>query len=377
MSARNGGHGTLPQSSSNSPPADGEVEISVFGPGRGESVVVHIGGGEWIIVDSCMNLQDRTNPALTYLADIGVDVASQVKLVVGTHAHDDHINGLASIFEASSSARLVIASAATSEEFLAQVESDLDVETQLRIRIRNEYKRLLDEVDRRPRPGLLAYPGRDLWLRKEVGAVPAARVRSLSPSDEATARAKRILASGLAKASDRRRLSTADPNEFAIALWIEVGDVTVLLGADLENGPAMCGWQAVLDEFTPDEAASLFKVPHHGSPNAHHDEVWAHLLEPGPVAILAPYRAGQTPRPAPDDIARILSLTSDAYITADPKKPVPKGVRRAARKLTTVARTVSDPWGIPGQVRARREIGAVGWTIELYKPARALQDART
>ena len=35
------------------PPASDVFEVSIFGPGKGESIVVHIGNGRWIVVDSC------------------------------------------------------------------------------------------------------------------------------------------------------------------------------------------------------------------------------------------------------------------------------------------------------------------------------------
>lgn len=37
------------------PPKADELEVSVFGPGIGECVVVHAGAGEWMIVDSCVD----------------------------------------------------------------------------------------------------------------------------------------------------------------------------------------------------------------------------------------------------------------------------------------------------------------------------------
>src|SRR5438067_455186 len=39
------------------PPDSSELELSVFGPGRGECLVVHLGAGEWMVVDSCLNEQ--------------------------------------------------------------------------------------------------------------------------------------------------------------------------------------------------------------------------------------------------------------------------------------------------------------------------------
>jgi len=61
-----------------------ELEISLFGPGIGECIVVHLGNRQWMVVDSCMNV-GRTEPiAVNYLNQMGVDVESDVKLVVVT-----------------------------------------------------------------------------------------------------------------------------------------------------------------------------------------------------------------------------------------------------------------------------------------------------
>ena len=50
-------------------PSEDEVEITLLGPGYGESIVVHIGHGRWIVVDSCIN--DAGEPqALEYLQAI-------------------------------------------------------------------------------------------------------------------------------------------------------------------------------------------------------------------------------------------------------------------------------------------------------------------
>ena len=37
------------------PPGDEEFELTLFGPGYGESIVMHVGAGEWVIVDSCLD----------------------------------------------------------------------------------------------------------------------------------------------------------------------------------------------------------------------------------------------------------------------------------------------------------------------------------
>ena len=79
-------------------PSKDEVEVTLLGPGYGESIVVHFGQGEWIIVDSCIN-DAREPQALEYLRAIGVEPDEAVSLIVATHWHDDHIRGMAKVVE--------------------------------------------------------------------------------------------------------------------------------------------------------------------------------------------------------------------------------------------------------------------------------------
>ncbi|MDE0179372.1 MAG: hypothetical protein OXP36_12355, partial [Gammaproteobacteria bacterium] len=59
------------------PPRDDEFELTLIGPGYGESVVMHIGGGSWVLVDSCGRADAPA--ALDYLAKLGIDPAKAVK----------------------------------------------------------------------------------------------------------------------------------------------------------------------------------------------------------------------------------------------------------------------------------------------------------
>ena len=76
------------------PPLHEEVEITIFGPGYGECIVVHVGSGRWIVIDSCKHGTKTPPVALKYFDRIGVNPAVQVELVLVTHWHDDHIRGL-------------------------------------------------------------------------------------------------------------------------------------------------------------------------------------------------------------------------------------------------------------------------------------------
>lgn len=195
----------------------------------------------------------------------------------------------------------------------------------------------------------------------------------MSPSDNAVTRSLVALRETRGAPHQTRRTRAVDPNELAVALWVEAEGKRVLLGADLLAGPDGCGWGAILSTIHESGRASVFKVPHHGAPNAHHENVWVELLEEDPVVLLAPFRAGVTRRPSQVDIDRICGLTSRAFITASPAVPArSKAVRRSAGVLSQLARDVRDPWGKSGHVRARSRAGSSSWTIRMSPPARAL-----
>lgn len=355
-----------------------EVEVSIFGPGKGEAIAVHLGGGDWITVDSCRNQLTQGHATLEYFERIGVDPA-QIRLVVGTHAHDDHVAGIADLYSAASTAVYVTSPALTSEEFLAEIVRDEELDALLNQAVLREYRAVFAEALRRARgadtPSLRhAIQQLVLWSRPAAPGLPAARVVSLSPSDRSVRKSMENLAKGTAQEGERRKLKAGDPNEYAIALWVEVGIIRILLGADLVVGPAGCGWRAVVATHRPDARASLYKVPHHGSDNADHDPVWRDLLTDDVVALVAPFRGGPKARPAPEDVTRIVSKSAAAYATAKANLHAqPAAVRQTSQKLRDVASNVREPDGRPGQVRARRGVADADWEIKLFDPALQLR----
>jgi beta-lactamase superfamily II metal-dependent hydrolase len=354
-------------------PGQDVIEVSIFGPGKGESVLVHLGKNQWIIVDSCIIPRTRNIPALEYLEQIGVDVSTQVRLVVATHAHDDHFAGISRVLERCESAYFVCQGALVTDQFLALIEMDRRLFPEVRKRAFAEYGRAFEIVRERAaaRGGMppLKYAIQERLLLANDDDV---KVLALSPSDQAQSRSLQALADAFAAARSSRKVGRIDPNELAVALWVEAGGKRILLGADLLKGPAGCGWGAVLEFFHPVTKATMYKVAHHGSANAHHDGIWEQLLDNNPVALLAPYRPGK-PVPGTDDRKRICGLTSKAYITAKPDLPSPsKEVRREIADLGPLARNAREPWGKPGQIRARSGPGQIDWDIRLISPARRL-----
>lgn len=357
-----------------SPPEHDEVEVSLLGPGKGEAVILHLGNREWIVIDSCLHRDTRQNAVLEYLQVLGVR-PGEIRLVVASHAHDDHIGDFASLVEAFPDAQVVCPVATTSEEFFGLLEQDVHL-AELRHTVYTEFQRIFDLMQERQAvtPGYTytwAIEDRDLWSREAAGGVPAATVRALSPSDMSVTRSKQAMAALTAAAGARPTIPQRDPNELAVAVWVEVGALRLLLGSDLKNGPAGCGWSRVVGAtLTHNQSASVFKVAHHGDPSADHPGVWENLLDVEPLALLAPYRPSHRPRR--EDLERICKRTSNTYITAHPGFRLSPGVARSSAALfSDLAFGVRESDRHAGHIRLRRKWdGSVPWMVELFPPAR-------
>lgn len=156
------------------------LEVLLFGPGYGECVLVHLGAGQWMIVDSCLS-QRRQQPALEYLSSIGATPDTDVRLVVATHWHDDHVAGLGRVVETCANADFVCSTAMQTEEFLSLVSAGTRA-PEHRSGVA-EFARVIDLLGVRgfesPR---WAMADRRLLSRAED---PPCEVWALSPSDEA------------------------------------------------------------------------------------------------------------------------------------------------------------------------------------------------
>ena len=86
---------TRARASEGLPSAD-EIEVVLFGTGFGDSIVLNLDDGSWVIVDSCISPEGKPF-ALEYLESIGAKPGKAVDGVVATHWHDDHIRGIATL----------------------------------------------------------------------------------------------------------------------------------------------------------------------------------------------------------------------------------------------------------------------------------------
>lgn len=341
----------------NAPHSD-EAEVSLFGPGYGECAVVHAGGGDWIVLDSFGPPRGRP-VALRYLDELELDPARSVRLIVATHWHDDHMRGLAELVSRCPEAHFCCAGALGSREFMsvaaALARTGLPDQG---IREIHAIMTHLDQTDAQP-----------VWAMasRRIHRSPGCEVWSLSPHDEAHTSFLRSLAPRPGTGPGHG-IHSLTPNQLSVALLVRFdGGASCLFGADLERR----GWTAVLrDDTRPRCESSVFKVPHHGSANAHHEGVWDQLLEPEPIAVLAPWRRGGGALPKKGDVGRILARTPNAYATTDATSRATPRDRWVKKRLGGVRAHITPESGAPGMIRLRRAMdGESSWRVNLFGTA--------
>jgi beta-lactamase superfamily II metal-dependent hydrolase len=208
-------------------PAAETIEVSLFGPGVGECVVLHVGGGRWIVVDSC--LDDGRAVALAYLAAIGVAPTS-ICLVIATHWHDDHIRGLTEVVGAAPGADFVCSAALRLEEFLSLIAASPAVRLTTRLGSGvDEMTSILQRLQERNRHPTWANSNQVI-LRNGV-----VQLTSLSPSSATLSRSMLGFAALAPKLKAAlKTVPNVSPNETSVVLHLQCDKAVVLLGADLE-----------------------------------------------------------------------------------------------------------------------------------------------
>jgi hypothetical protein len=171
--------------------------------------------------------------------------------------------------------------------------------------------------------------------------------------------------------------SDNDPNHTAIALVLNVADRQVLLGADLEETRSK-GWSTIMARSTVErDKVELFKIPHHGSSNAHFGPLWNEDIPKDCWAVLTPFSSGSNPPPTEADVRRILSHTTRAYSAARASSTAAVKNHQAIEKLIAAGGIKNRHRREPkmGHVRFRANTAAGSpWSLERFGNAVLLKD---
>ncbi len=371
-------------------PALDELEVSLIGPGYGECAVVHIGNGHWIVIDSCVNVESAQQAAIEYFESIGVNTAVQVRLIVITHWHDDHIRGITELLPKCQGATIACAAAMTESEVRRFIRTQARVRTLANTSGTSEADAALDEIKRRLANAantVTFAQGTSRLFVIQVGQLWRCEVWSLSPSAAEFARFLTSLGNMMPTTDQtQRRIPSPEPNDVALATWIALtptgGDdaVNMLFGSDLEeDGNPTTGWSAVLASTTkPTGTASLFKVAHHGSKTGHHRGVWTSMLTPSPFAVLTPFQLGKHMLPTTADVGRINQLTENAHISSNPtvRARVQRRDPMVDKTLKTLGVDLQSAQSPMGRVTLRKRAADIGWRATYGGAACALSTVR-
>ena len=358
---------------SNRIPDPDQFEITLLGTGGGygESLVIHLGNNIWVIVDSCKSPSTREILPLAYLKQIGVNL-DDVKLIVCTHWHDDHIHGLSEIVRQCQHGQYCFARVTDKEKFLFMLNLDYKkTKRQGSLSSTTEFIQSLNYLNgRNP-----VFAHQDcLIFRSPTGY---SEIFSLSPSNQAIQNFDQEISQLISDyGSPAKRIVVDSPNAKSVVLLLKLENHIAILGGDLEvSNSNNTGWLAILDSSTAVKIgrASYFKIPHHGSENGYHKRIWSELLEVNPNSNIAPWK-GQIFLPTEKmvklykSLTNKLSLTSPTVVSQKPKKrdrDMTKLIARFSNNLTEIKYS-------EGIVRNRIRRTETDWTIDTFGTARVL-----
>ena len=351
------------------PPPSDVIEVSLFGPGYGECVLIHIGNGKWIIVDSCIDKETKQPIVLEYLKNLSVDIKHDVELIIATHWHDDHIRGLSKIVQECEKAQFVCTEAQKSRDFLCLVNASKE-NIMTEYPGLKEFATIFDILKVRGSEIMLAIENRRVYQSKinQEDVV----VYTLSPSDAAIIESKNEIAKLIPTLkSPKNSFAELSTNFTSIVLLFIIGKDAILLGADLEETAKNPGWSKIVSsQGRVSQKASYFKIPHHGSKSSQQEIVWKELLKDNPVSTITPFLRGQHIIPQNSDLEYYKGKTDKLFITTKPETKKVKGREHAIKKL--VSKSVISIVSIPfsrGFITARKNVGQDEWNVLLHGEA--------
>jgi hypothetical protein len=348
------------------PPAADEIEVTLFGPGYGEAIAVHLGDGVWLLIDSCIDPDAKAPASEVYLEKIGVG-PDQVRTIVASHWHDDHVRGISQLATKYPTAEFIVSAVFNDKEasaFLSAYNGESSSG------LARGAKELFSAVE--TRADIFPALHRSLVIDDTFNQRPV-KVTALSPLPAAFAQYVAHLAQYLPKMGDAINHAPELKENFeAIVLHIDLDDDAILLGSDLENHGKL-GWTAVIKDHWSGsrKPASAYKVAHHGSDSGNDPKIWATLLQPDPIACLTPWTLAGNRLPTEADKKRIKQNTSYAYIASGASRS-PQMDSRQLKRLRDIAKNVTLVDGGFGAVRLRKQIGTQSWGVELFGAAQQL-----
>jgi len=317
-----------------------QIHLLGTGGGYGESLVINLGNDEWIVVDSCQNPKSLETLPLSFLQKLGINL-NQVKLILCTHWHDDHIRGLSTLLERCPNALFSFARITDIKKFLRLVGKDDEKQKYTATTSSTiEFNKCIDILS--SRRSQIKYASNDKLLYSSTLGELKCEVYSLSPSDRSSEIFDEEIAS-LIEMPSNRKLIIQTPNDKSVVLLLKLGHHSVLLGADLEvHHDVNLGWMDIINNSSivrMSQSSSYFKIPHHGSENGYHSDIWDLLLVKEPIASLTPWKK-KMELPTDEMLNLYSGISSELYITS--RQNVSEKMKKRENSVAKVINRFND-----------------------------------
>lgn len=354
----------------------GEVTLIGTGGGYGESIVVHIGNGKWIIIDSCTNPKTKKSLPLEYLTKIGVNLSIDIKMILCTHWHDDHLKGLSQLLIECKSAEFCMAEVTDRKKFLQMVSLDALKfnEEPISDSSTYEFNKCLEIAKINGNRIVFAKSNCVLDKTKLIDTL-FSETFALSPSDHTIECFMNEISTLITEfGSQNKKIPINKPNAKSVAIYLKLGKHAVLLGSDLElSKDDKEGWLNILNHNKViDKPASLLKIAHHGSLNGYSERIFSELMDEKPVTKLTPWNK-KDKLPQAEMIAKYRNHSSAIYITS-PIKLTNKAKKRERDIEKLIAKFNINLMQVPfelGIVRNRIDLNdsIAKWKTDLFDSA--------
>jgi beta-lactamase superfamily II metal-dependent hydrolase len=208
--------------------------LFVLGPGTGESVLVRVPPGKWVVIDSYVN---AGRPAAEAILD---EFEGEVAAIVLTHPHQDHCKGFIELIDENADAIIGCVHPAGGTEKYGIPRDPIAL---LNERAKPTYTRIWDEWETNVARKWETF--RNCTL--DVGEGVLSSLHPVKPLNAAA-------------------WNGASRNDLSSGMWLVWRDVRLLLGADVTN----TSWEEIAAEFDDLAVHHALKVPHHASRDAIH-----------------------------------------------------------------------------------------------------------
>lgn len=339
------------------PPDLSEYEVTVFGRGYGESIVLSCGNRDFVVVDSFLNPNSGRPIALDYLDCLGISY-KKIKQVIITHWHDDHIRGISEIIlKANENVQVVLNPVIKDSIFLKYMQKGTEEGGDNGL---YEFSKVMHYI--KSHKSNVRFAHRDTRIFSNEDCYPT-ELYTLAPQDsELLKYIETYIYPNL-----NERISAPyyhSDNELSLVLLLKCNQDGALLGGDLQNSrDKNLGWDIVVDNYSHKKTrSSFYKVPHHGSITGFNGRIWSVILGDNPYSVITAFNKGKK-LPEESEIERIKKLSKCVYVVGGTQRD--KIIERRIRHITRNTQIETSIAQV-GMVRYRRKIDIDQSTIEHY-----------